>query len=155
MGKTAMIHRVLIQTGLDLAKSEEVIGLLADLLLDGGYVKEGFKPAVLEREGKFPTGLSTGDNGFAIPHTDQCYVKKTGIAVGILNHPVRFAEMGDPQHAVEVDIVIMPAIRNPDQVVVFLKELCLLLQDKTLVAGLHACANAEEVESILKKRLKI
>ena len=147
-----MISKNLIITMLDLKTNEEVIELLANLLVRGGYVNKGFKKAVTERERKSPTGLSTGENGFAIPHTDTSYVVKSAIAIGILNYPVQFNEMGDPQNKVKVDIVVMPAIKNPDKVVLFLKEICLILQDKNIVAGLHACKKAEEAKALLINR---
>jgi galactitol PTS system EIIA component len=150
-----MIDKNLIRIGLELDKSTDVIELLAGLLLNGGYVNEGFKEAVIEREKKYPTGLSTGDTGFAIPHIDTCYAKKSAIAIGILNKPIDFGEMGDPENRVDVDIVVMPVIQKPELVVTFLKDICTLLQDKSLVVRLHACAKSEEVEEILNNELSI
>jgi PTS system galactitol-specific IIA component len=150
-----MIEKDLIRTGLELNTSDQVIELLAGLLFSGGYVNDDFKNAVIEREKHFPTGLSTGENGFAIPHTDPCYVKQSAVAIGILNKPIKFGEMGDSEHSVDVDIVILLAIQKPDQVVTFLKDICTLLQDKTLVARLHTCGSPEEVEDILKNRLLV
>jgi galactitol PTS system EIIA component len=150
-----MIDKDLIRIGLKLNNSTDVIELLAGLLLNGGYVNEGFKEAVIKREKVFPTGLSTGATGFAIPHTDICYARKSAIAIGILNQPIIFGEMGDPEHSVDVDIVIMPVIQKPELVVTFLKDICTLLQDKTLVTRLHACGDPEEVETIFKNKLKI
>ena len=63
---------------------DEAMMKLASLLKNGGFVKESFEKAVLDREKIFPTGLPTKPIGVAIPHTDAEHVNKGAMAVGIL-----------------------------------------------------------------------
>uniref|UniRef100_UPI002ADDD5B7 PTS sugar transporter subunit IIA n=1 Tax=Thermanaerothrix sp. TaxID=2972675 RepID=UPI002ADDD5B7 len=46
-----------VALNLKAASAEEVIRLLAAALLRGGYVRETFAQAALEREARLPTGL--------------------------------------------------------------------------------------------------
>jgi PTS system galactitol-specific IIA component len=96
--------------GINCKTSEEVIRLLADRMMNGGYVKDTYVEAVLKRERVMPTGLVTKAIGVAIPHTDPEHVNKSAIAVGLLNNPVNFKNMASPEDDVPVKVVLLLAI---------------------------------------------
>ena len=52
---------------IDVSSVEEVETLMSSMLCDQGFVEPSFKDALLEREANFPTALSLGTYGVAIP----------------------------------------------------------------------------------------
>jgi PTS system galactitol-specific IIA component len=118
---------------------------LVSALEKGGYVKETFAKAVLEREIIFPTGLPTQPVGIAIPHTDCEHVKKGAIAVGILKTPVVFQEMGSLDSNVEVSIISVLAIENPDYLVNTLRQLATVFQNENFLLNLQQASTQQEV----------
>ena len=150
----SMIKPELVRMGLDVPDREGAIRALAGLLEQGGYVKDSFVGAVLERERTFPTGLPTGDVSVAIPHADSEHVLRSAIAVGVLAHPIGFQQMGDPETCLDVDLVMVLAIRNPKAVVPFLQKACMAFQDQELLGRIKSAADPEEVSDLLRARLE-
>ncbi len=79
-----------------------------------GVVKD-YLAAVKEREENYPTGLLVGNTGFAIPHTDSSKVNYSQICFASLNKPVEFANMGDKNDIVKVELVFMLAMSQPHE----------------------------------------
>ncbi|GFN37171.1 PTS sugar transporter subunit IIA [Tepidimicrobium xylanilyticum] len=93
----------------------KLLGNMSDLLMREGYVTEDFGQRVIEREKVFPTGLPMEKVGFAIPHADVKYVKKSGLCIAILDKPISFFRMDDNNVAIDIDFVVMIAMKNPDE----------------------------------------
>ena len=129
----------------------QLVGSLEDL----GYVRSTFEDALLEREKVFPTGLPTQPLGVAIPHTDAEHVISDAIAVGILNEPVQFEEMGTEGGTsfVDVSIITMLAISNPKQMVPLLSELATCYQDEAFLNAIYAEQDIDNVIGIIKERI--
>jgi galactitol PTS system EIIA component len=64
-----------IFTDLEVSNKEEALRILADSLLDQGFIHDSFYESLIKREKNFPTGLETYDMGIAIPHTEPQHVK--------------------------------------------------------------------------------
>ena len=47
---------------------DDALKQLANLMLEKGYVKEGYYESVITREKEYPTGLDLGGNNIALPH---------------------------------------------------------------------------------------
>lgn len=132
----------------------DVILTLAGLLEDLGYVKDTFAQAVIDREKIFPTGLPTEPYGIAIPHTDAEHVNRGALAVGILEEPVKFVELGSSEdQTVDAHIVVMMAIPDPKAVVVFLGKLAGLFQDVDFLTALQKAKIPEDVVDIFKRKM--
>jgi PTS system galactitol-specific IIA component len=144
----------LVRLHLQVSDYREAISILADLLESGGYVKETFKHAALAREEDYPTGLPTGDIAVAIPHADSVHVLRSAVGVGLLERPVVFHEMGNPESEIKVDIVIMLAIKEPKSVVPFLRNVCSIIQDQNFLTTLRACGRPEQVASLFGERFE-
>lgn len=109
---------------LEAANNEDALIKLADLLLKGGITKDSFSNALLEREKIFPTGLELdGDVNVALAHADTIHVNSTGFAIGVLNKPVIFKNMGDPTINVEVKVIFVMAAANSKVVISSLQKL--------------------------------
>lgn len=149
MGGKIAFEKELIVIGMDVKDKTEAIEKLAERLESLGYVNGEYKNAVLEREKVFPTGLPTKGVGVAIPHTDIKYVIKSAIAVGILKKPVFFNVMGNPEEEVEVKVIFMLALKEPQLQINILRDLVNIFQNETLLEKIAESKNELEILEML------
>lgn len=154
MGSNQVITADLIINQLEVINSQEIIQILGDKLLTLGYVKESYIPAVIKREGIFPTGLPLGDINVAIPHTDVEHVNKPAIAMATLAHPVVFGNMGDPGEMLEVSIVFLLAMKEPHAQVNLLQNLVETFQNPEVLECLLGAKDPQEIEKIMMQYLQ-
>ena len=113
--------KILAKRDINAGTSEEVITLLANILRGEKLVKDTYLKNVLEREKVYPTGLPLeGGIDVALPHGDVEHCLGMGMAVGVLEKPVVFYEMGsDPKEhkPVNARIVIALAVNDKKLVV--------------------------------------
>lgn len=141
----------LVSLELEAKDSEEALRKVASVLESNKLVKSSFSDAVVAREKVFPTGLSLGTIGVAIPHTDVEHVEKQSMAIGILKEPVQFVIMGTDDVSVEVSIMFMLAIKESHAQLEFLQALMELFQKDDCVSDIVNSNSAEEVLSKFKK----
>lgn len=132
--------------------SESVIKIMASKLHEKGLVKESYVSEILSREEVYPTGLYTGDINVAIPHCDYQYVNEKSIAVGILKKPIKFKKMDDPSEDVDISIIIMLAIDEPNNHISYLTKVFQLVQNQELLKRLYS-SDDEEILRILNENL--
>lgn len=124
---------------------------MANLLMRHDYVTDDFAAKVIEREKVFPTGLPMEKVGFAIPHADAKYVRKSGLCITILDKPIKFFRMDDNNVEIDIDFVIMIAMKNPDEQ---LKTLQSLIDSFNNIEGwleLKRASKAQEAVERLRK----
>jgi PTS system galactitol-specific IIA component len=139
-----------IVLGVEVQDSEAVIRLLAGKLETLGYVKNSYADALVKREATMPTGLPLGYAlNVAIPHTDPEHVFKPGIALAVLQKPVDFANMEDPDEAVPVGFVFLLAINEKDKQIDMLQEIMDTIQSEAALASLGSARTIEDVASVL------
>lgn len=103
---------------------KEVVHELFSFLLAKGYVRETYEAAIHTREQNFPTGLELqGEYNVAIPHAETEHVIKPAIALGILQTPILWENMEDPEQNIPIHLVFLLAIKDPQMVVPNLKAL--------------------------------
>ena len=129
---------------------EALLRSMSRILFEHGFVKESYYEAVVEREKHFPTGLPTKGISVAIPHTDCIHVEKEGFLVGVLEHPVCFEIMASAQEYVNVELVFMLAIKDPEKQVIMLQRLIALCQDEANLQLLKSGENLAEIEKLLQ-----
>jgi len=144
MQEAKLIDPSLIMLNVGATEKEEVITLMAKKLISEGYVKDSYLNAILKREKEYPTGLPTNEVGVAIPHTDIEHVIKHGIAVATLKNPVKFNAMGNPDEEVNVKLIFMLAITDPNTQINLLKKLVDIFQKKEFLKKLVSIENEEE-----------
>lgn len=145
-----LLVKDLILTGLRPADRAEAIKLLVESMVQAGAVALAFLDDVLAREEAFPTGLPTQPIPVAIPHADPTHVLRSAVAVGILDTPVAFHQMGmDGGATLEVPIVFVLAIKEKEKQVEMLQELISAIQDATLLGRLHGNPSPEDVLGLL------
>lgn len=134
----------------DEEEQEALLTKMSEVLIDAGFVHESYQKAVIEREQVFPTGLPTQGIHVAIPHTDSIHVKKEGFLVGVLEKPVTFEMMASKDVFLDVELIFMLAIKQPEDQLVMLQKLMLLCQDEQNLRLLKAKEKVVEVEELLK-----
>ncbi|MBY2478359.1 PTS sugar transporter subunit IIA [Clostridioides difficile] len=139
----------LISLGLESNDYESVIKELGNKMYQKKYVKNTYISAVLEREKILPTGLDIGEMCVAIPHTDSKHINESNIAVGILKKPVKFNSMIDPTDRLDVELVFLLAVKNPDSQVKLLKDLMSVFQNIKLLKSIKNASTKEEVAQLL------
>ncbi|NIS83563.1 MAG: PTS transporter subunit EIIA [Anaerolineales bacterium] len=133
--------------------STQAIKILGGLLYDEGYVRDTFIEAVLEREKNFATGLPTSEIQIAIPHADIEHVIRPAIAVGVLERPITFGEMGNPDGTVDVKLVCMLAVTKSEALVSLLKNLVEIFQSVDLLQQIVKTDDSSAIAAIFNESL--
>ncbi|HHV39059.1 MAG TPA: PTS sugar transporter subunit IIA [Tepidimicrobium sp.] len=155
MNRASIIDPSLMEIDMDLDTKEDVLQKMASNLVREGYVNETYIEAILKREKAFPTGISTEGLGVAIPHTDIEHVIRPAVAVATLKEPVKFFSMEDPETEVDVKIVFMLAITEPEFQLDILRKLVSLFQNKEMLIELSKVEDAEEMAVVLDRVIDI
>lgn len=148
------IKESLIFLGLDGSSRDEILMQMGSALIREGYAKESYVEALIEREKNFPTGLSIGTLGIAIPHTEAKYVEKEGIAIGVLKHAVDFGQMGTDDEVTKVQLVFMLTIKDQGKYVEYLKNLLEVIRDKQVLEQFLDAKSSREMIEIVKEKEK-
>lgn len=143
----------LVFPNLDLKTDVEVESFLADELKKTGYVKDGYKKALLEREKEFPTGLPSSAPAVAIPHANADLVNKTTLAIATLKDNVEFKNMANIEESVSVKIVIMLVISEPHSQVEMLQKIVEIVQDEELRRQITGTDSKEELLEMINKAI--
>lgn len=144
----------LVFKDLNFENKKEVLSFLGNKLYEHGYVDENYTSAIVQREQEYPTGLPAKVN-IAIPHVDSDYVKKTQIAIGILNNEVMFNRMDNPSEELPVQLVIMLAIADSNGHIKMLQKIINFIQDEKSLKKIIESNDIEIVKNILNKNLKL
>ncbi|MBU3875383.1 PTS sugar transporter subunit IIA [Faecalicatena sp. AGMB00832] len=144
----------LIMTEVEAESYEDVMRMIGGALVKDGYAKESYVGALIAREKEFPTGLDVDGIGVAIPHTDVSHVKKAGIAIGVLKKPVTFVQMGTDDETVEVKLVFMLSVVNPNAHIDQLQRIISIIQDTNVLNQILEVKDAEQIIEIIREKEK-
>ncbi|MFC9768870.1 PTS sugar transporter subunit IIA [Rhodococcus jostii] len=114
-----------------------------------GYVHVAYSDALLAREAQFPTGLPSTTPA-AIPHADSPLVKKPGIGVALLPDPLAFEKMGAPGENVDVQLVLLLLVTEPDDQAAVLASVVGMLQRDNLIEELRSRGDAHAVAEAIQ-----
>ena len=132
---------------------KEILGQMADVMFQEGYVNEGFHNAIIRREENFPTGLPTGEINVAIPHTDPEYVNRPAVCLGILDSPVKFNVMGMENETVLVSVLFMLAIKKKEDQLGLLQKLIATSQDQEMLKVIQS-GDKKKIDEVLGELVK-
>ncbi|MCC0648256.1 PTS sugar transporter subunit IIA [Clostridioides sp. ZZV15-6598] len=152
MESMQIISSNLIFKDIEVSSNEDALKFLGQRLFNEQYVKEGYTEAVIAREKKYATGLPTGVYGVAIPHTDIVHVNEPGIAIGILNEPVKFIMMGTDDTEIDVKVIFMLAVKEPQEQLQLLERLMTIFQDENMLNNIIDLSE-ESVSDLLNSKL--
>ena len=133
----------------------DAISQLGTRLRAGDFVRDSWTEAALEREKTFATGLPTPGIGIAIPHADVEHVLRQAIAVGVLEEPVEFGEMGDPESTVPVHIVCALAVAQSELLVTLLQRLVEMFQSPGVLSQIAGARSPADVVDIFDHHIQL
>lgn len=152
MSKDDIIAEGLARVGVTASSREVLLRNLATELVSAGRAKESFVEALIERERQFPTGLPTRGMCVAIPHTDVEHVIAPTISVTRLASPLVFGEMGGNDRTVEVELVLVLAMKDKSSQLGLLQSLIGAFSDVDFMASLRSAPGAPALVRQLKAR---
>ena len=82
--------------------------------------------------------------GIAIPHTAVNYVNKGKIAIARLVNKVPFHQMGNDDEEVDVKLVFMLAVDNPERHLTKLQSIVEVIQDESILMRLLNAKTEEQ-----------
>jgi PTS system galactitol-specific IIA component len=135
--------------------SKDVIFLLSGLLEKKGAVSANYGVAAYKREQSYPTGLPAKPFNIAFPHAGGEEVHQSALAVALLNEPVIFQSMEDPLIELPASIVLLLAIRKPDEQVKVLRQLVSILSKTQKLIELHDQKTIRDLVVWVRKELKL
>lgn len=153
MSVAVMLDKKLVLTKLEAADSAEVLNVLAQKLVQEGYVQPEYVEAIQEREKEYPTGLPSSVPAIAIPHANFELVNKTALAIATLKQPVFFRNMENVSQEIPIQIVIMMAIGEPHGQIEMLQKIVAIIQDEALREAMLKTADGEELLDIVKRKV--
>ena len=103
-------------------EQHSLLKTMTDKLYEGGYVKENFYEALIEREHQFPTGIQGKYGCFAIPHAGIEYANKSTLAIATSKDGIEFNNMENGSK-LKCRVVIMLSIREVPEYIEILKKL--------------------------------
>jgi PTS system galactitol-specific IIA component len=148
------VHEEIVVLPLNAANAAEAITQLGTRLQEHGFVKDSWIQATIEREKVYATGLPTAEIGVAIPHTDAEHVLKQAIAVGILEEPVEFVEMGSTEDKVLVTIVCALAVTKSESLASLLQQLVEMFQSPGVLRQIADAAEPGEIVAVFDRHLQ-
>lgn len=142
----------LIKIGLEAETFEDVMTQLGTIMIKEGYAKETYVDALIEREKEFPTGLDINGIGVAIPHTDVSHVNKEAIGIGVLKKPVTFLQMGTDDEEVNVQLVFMLTVVNPNAHMEQLQRIIQIIQDTEVLKQLLNTEKKAQIIEVIREK---
>jgi PTS system galactitol-specific IIA component len=135
--------------------AKEVIDLLATQMHAQGLVSKEYGIQTWEREIIHPTGLPTKPFCIAFPHADANGVNQSALGVALLNQPVKFQNMADPDEALDVTLVFMLANRDPQEQIQVLRNLAVLFGQPEKLVELRSQPTLQGFDAWLKQELHL
>jgi PTS system galactitol-specific IIA component len=124
--------------------SEALLEIMGERAVEAGFASPSFTTALIEREGQYPTGLPLPVPA-AIPHTDPQHVLRSGLAVALVDPPIRFGEMGTADGTVDCRLVVMLLVGSPQQQVAVLGRVIKGLQQPVWPELLAASTDGQDL----------
>lgn len=145
----------LIAFDLEAQDAREVIDILAGKMHAQGLVAAEYGMQTWERELHHPTGLPTKPFCIAFPHADAGGVHRSALGVAVMNQPVIFQNMADPDEGLDVMLVFMLANREPEEQIQTLRNLAELFGQPDKLVALREQSTLQGIESWLRRELRL
>ena len=141
----------LIVTNLDAKTQDDVFEAVGSLMTQAGYTKDTYVEALKEREKDYPTGLDIGGFGVAIPHTAADYVNEAITGIATLKNPVDWVQLGSADDHVDVNIVFVLAVKDPNAHLDYLQTIVGILQNKEAMQEILKQDDPAKIIEIIKR----
>lgn len=142
-----------IYLDLEFKNKIELFKYMSDIFLKKGYVNENYLNALIEREKKYPTGLSFPTFNIAIPHTSPEFINKQNIIIIRLKTPILFRDMGLDENDLEVKMIFMLLINKGEEQVTILMNLMHLLEKGNIYKDMIDASDEEEMYKLIINKI--
>ena len=132
---------------------EQVERRIAGILNEQGYAKDTYAQAIVDREANFPTALDMSGLNVAIPHCDVANVNTAAFCMAVLQHPVDWHKMDEPDETCKVSVVVMLALTEAHAHLEMLQKVIAFVQDQELVAKVIASDTPEQAFELVEPHL--
>ncbi|WP_373895503.1 transcription antiterminator [Virgibacillus sp. CBA3643] len=132
-----------IYLGMDLKHRFEIVEMLANNLVQKGYVEQKFVHGAMLREKTSATAIG---GGVAIPHADPDFVKESVVSLAVLRQPIQWgSEM--------VSVVFLLAIAKDDQEMIksLMQTIASISQDPAIVKTLNEAESIPDILTVFKQ----
>jgi PTS system galactitol-specific IIA component len=140
----------LVFTDMRATSAEELLTDVGKSLVQLGYVKESFIPAILEREKNYPTGLELNGFNVGIPHTDSIHINHPFIAVVKNDKKIPVIHMATDDKEVWVNCFFVLGIKDPENQIELLQVLMDKFNDQTFIAEIKKIQDKQQMIAFLK-----
>lgn len=149
-----LLRKELVQVHKTYPDRETALRTIAQSFVDLGVVKESYPQAIIDREAIYPTGVPADAFAIAISHCDTEHVNEGAIGAVVLDEPVKFEMMGGmPGGPLDVQIIFMLAIKDPNAQVPLLQKMMQLIQNSELLKKIKAADTVEAAYDLLAPAL--
>lgn len=142
----------LILLNIESSNSSDVLEFMGNKFINNGYCKDSFINALKEREEEYPTGINIDGLGVAMPHTNVNHVNKSTVGIGVLKKPIKFIHMGTDDEEVDVRVIFMLAVKDPNAHLEKIQTILTVIQDKNILEKIILAKNKEEIISLIKEK---
>ena len=136
----------------DICSWRDALKCTGEALYKKGFVKDTFVEGCTKREEMFPTGLPS-EEPVAIPHADAEYVLKEAICFLVLENPITFRRMDNPEENISTRLVVNMAISAGGSQVKMLMKLMDILKSKDDVLKIINEYNDDQILEFANKRI--
>lgn len=137
------------------SNQRDLIEKLSLYLENKGFVLPGYAENVLLREADYPTGLPTNIMKVAIPHAiESTTVVTPSIVIVKLKEPVEFGEMGSLENKVDVDLVMLLAVKGDKSQLIILQKLISIFSDEDSMEKLKSANNSSQVYNLFRELVR-
>jgi PTS system galactitol-specific IIA component len=134
--------------------AKDLLGQLEGELSSRGLIKGTWLDAILNREQRYPTGLSCPAIDVAIPHTDPENIEKPYIAVVKPAKPVEFEPMTGSGPNVQAQLIVNLGIVHSEGQVKILQLLMMTFMDSEKSERILAQQSSKDLYSVLMSCMK-
>lgn len=150
-----LINEERIYLGMEFEDKYDLLNKMGDVYLEKGWVTDGYKAAIVKREGLYATGLNldelgVGDIHFAIPHTDPEHILQPGVVFVQLKKPVEFVTMGTVDTPVQVKVLFMLLLHKDGSQVELLQDIIARASEPDFIKRLETVESKEEALKIIR-----
>ena len=128
---------------------DKLFEIMGGRLEKEGITKNSYVAALKEREEKYPTGLHTDGLLIAMPHTDSAHVNEACISIARLENPIPFHEMGNKKNTLDVEMVFMLALKDPEAHLKILQKIIGMFSDREVLKKLREAETAKKIYQVV------
>lgn len=155
MSDLFVVHEMVILPHMVASSWEDAIDQLGMRMSYAGFTDSSYTGCVIEREREFPTALQLDSTAVALPHGAPEHVWVPSMAIGRCERPVAFHSLNDPAKTIDVQLVVLLAMDDPESHLGVLGRLTQALTDSAFCEDVLAMDTSREIASAFRTALEL